>query len=98
MLPLKPKTVLEQKQEKEQEQKKLIKGKFFPGMKLFAFDVDKKLIYEVDIEDQEVIAVYGGKEKPSSRKASINPNHPHLWALNLSNAKRKFFNKLNPRR
>jgi len=93
MLPLKPKTALERKQEKEQEQKKLMTGRFHPGLKLFALDPKKGIIYEVKIETQDTI-VYNSKVKKSSRKATINPTHPTLWSLNLKNAKRKFKNRI----
>ena len=60
------------------------------GQKLYGFDTLKNTVYEVEIQKQEVIDIQ--KNKVSSNKAIVNPNHPMLWAINLKNAIRKFKN------
>lgn len=94
MLELKPKTVLETRAEKEQQQKKLLTGKYRKGLKLFAMDPIKKRIYEVPIEKRKDFDVASNDEK-ANYKATIDKNHPMLWALNLKNAVRKFGFKYN---
>lgn len=86
-LDIKPKITVEQKAVAEQRQKRFSVGKFRKGLKLYAADFEKMQIYEVVIEDNKEL-VFGKKE--SAKKADINPNHPHVWALNIKNAKRKF--------
>lgn len=89
MLPIKDETSIERKTQKEQKAKKLMTGKYRKGLKLFAIDFQKMRIYEVGIQHRKDFVV-GSNKKDSSRTADINPNHQHLWALNLKNAIRKF--------
>ena len=87
MLNLKPKIRSEVKQEKEQHQKKLLSTKYRKGLKLFALDPDKG-VYQVPIEENKTFNLFD-KRKTAKRKATINPKHPIVWALNFRNAERK---------
>lgn len=86
-LDITPKTAIEQKTMAEQKQKRFAVGKYRKGLKLYAADFVRMQIYEVEIRDREGVT-YGKKQ--SKKTADINPSHPHVWALNIKNAKRKF--------
>lgn len=89
---LQPKIVDQVKQEKEQEQKKLIRTKYRKGLTLFGLDPDTMNVYEVKVEEEKV-AVFG-EEPIVKRNAKVNPAHKYIWAMNEKNAHRKFGNMI----
>lgn len=58
------------------------------GMKLWALDKEKLEVYEVIILTKKVLKM-DGKEK-GTHKATVNPQHPTVWAMNGKNALKKF--------
>ena len=88
MFDLKPKVKLEQKQNKVQEEKKIMTGKYMKGLHLYALDPKENRVYKVVIEEVKDYVFGGGVQ--ATRKANINPEHPIKWCLNMKNAIRKF--------
>jgi len=74
---------------KKQEFKFLGSCKKKKGQKLYACNTDNFEVYEVEIIKRTTFDVMAKKEK-STHKTTVNPNHPHLFALNKKNAVRKF--------
>ena len=85
---------IESKQEIKQQQefKHIGAGRKRKGLTMFAFNYDEQKIYAVKLEKKTVFDVTKRREV-AMYKAVINPNHPHLYAMNMQNAIRKF-NKL----
>lgn len=83
-----------QEAEKKQEFKHIGHGRKRKGHTLFAFDTEINEIYEVGLTVVKVFDV-SKKLEVSNFRAVVNPKHPHLYALNKTNAKRKFKTKFN---
>lgn len=80
--------------EKQQEFKHVGSGRRKPNQTLYAINTDTMEIYEVEIAKKTVFDV-SKKKEVCSLKAVVNPKHPHLYALNKKNAKRKFNTRFN---
>ena len=79
----------EQKREVKQEYKFIGNTRKKRGQFLFALDLDKNLVYKVEVQSKKAFDT-AKKQEIGIYKATINPNHPILYALNLLNAIRKF--------
>ena len=78
-----------QKQEVKQEYKFIGSVKKKSGQFLFALNIDNNYVYKIKVESKQAFDV-SKKQEIGIYKATINPNHPFLYAINLSNATRKF--------
>jgi flagellar biosynthesis/type III secretory pathway chaperone len=73
----------------QQEFKHIGHGRKRKGLIMYAFDYDKQTIYPVKLVKKVVFDTTKNNEV-AMYVAFINPNHPHLYAMNLKNAIRKF--------
>lgn len=78
-----------QQQEKKQEYKFIGSKVKKKGQFLFALDLDKNSVYKIKVLEKKAFDISKKQEK-GIYEAVINPNHPFLYAINLSNAERKF--------
>lgn len=83
----------EQVVEKQQEYKFIGSGKKKRGQSLFALNPENLEVYLVPIVKREAYDITAKKES-ASLKATINPEHFFVHAINIKNAIRKF-KKLN---
>ena len=82
----------QQKRQVKQEYKFIGSVKRKRGQFLYALNLDKNSVYKVNIESKKAFDITK-KEEIGIYKATINPSHPLLYAINSKNATRKF-NKL----
>lgn len=75
--------------QKQQETQLLGKYKYRPGLQLFGLDPATGEVYQVKIQ-QKKSTTYHLQGARSTKWASVNPRHFHLWALNMKSAVRKF--------
>jgi len=70
----------------------------YKNARLFALDIDSKdgRVYEIIIENKKSVAVKEFNQKMKKdkiiaiHKATVNPRHPMVWALNINVAVKKF--------
>tara|TARA_R110000772_G_scaffold153261_1_gene264226 strand:+ start:457 stop:756 length:300 start_codon:yes stop_codon:yes gene_type:complete len=91
MIELKEKFSIEETKKQTQE-KKIFAGKYYPGLKLYALDPKLLEVYEVAIVIKKDF--HFDDHNKISRQANINPSHPHIWALNIKTASKKFTKKI----
>ena len=58
------------------------------GMKLFALDIKKLEVYEVKILTKTTLDMKGKEQ--GTFMATVNQEHPLLWAINAKSALKKF--------
>lgn len=66
------------------------------GLTMYAFDIENRQIYVVEIT-KKVIFDITKKKEIAHLKAVLRPKHLHIYALNLKNAIRKFTRMLKQR-
>lgn len=72
----------------KQEYKKVGSIILKPGMTLYAFDFETKILEPVKIDRKETMVGFDGKPVKNAR-AIYNPNAIYIQALNMKNAERK---------
>jgi len=81
------------KHQKQQEKTKLGTGRYRKGLNLYCLSVDgdTATVERIEISEKRVVE-WDNTKKPnkSRRECFIDDNKPHVWALNMANAKRKF--------
>lgn len=90
----KPETEIRVDAEKKLEYKLVGATRRRRGLKLFALDSTSGAVYEVAVEDKKTLDLTDDKGV-GKFQANIHPDHKLLWALNISNALRKFYNDKN---
>ena len=81
--------------------KKKLESKFlgtgrkpFKNARLWALDVEKKEIYEVNVQSKTAHKISGlgssATIERATHKAHVNKDHPLVWAVNYKNAIKKF--------
>lgn len=93
-LKLTPETQINHEIKQKHEYKLIGSVKNKKGMRLFSFDPSTEKIKMVEIMDRKELDLTSGHT--GKKKAVINPNNIHVWAINLKNAERKFNKILNP--